>query len=214
MEQATPSRWKRAWTDREREVLRVYFGIESDSQVAQRLTRTVWGVRMEAWRVGLKRRDNYVLMPEVLRAFGVARNTLKRWMARRWLSGYRTRIAQAGHRLWAFSAASLLEFVDGYSWVYDVRKMQHGHWLTESAQAAHARDRWLTSEQIAECLHVAINTVATFARRGYGPFEQRPIRGGGRGTAFVLREADLSTVRENMVLLSRQGQRPTRAAVA
>lgn len=185
------SRRKCNWTPGEERFLTAWWGLKPDEWVARQLGRTIDGCELRAWRLGVKRTDNHFGFEETLEVFGIVRNTLRKWIDRGWVGARKAQIRAFGRTRWSITEASLQRLVTERSWLVDPTKMKAGHYLTALAQEAHDRERWLTTAQVAERIHVSLSAVTRYLNRGYGTFVERPHHGGRGNVVWLMREGDL-----------------------
>lgn len=189
---ATPNarRYKR-WTRREEVFLTGWWGIKPDEWVARQLGRTVDGCDLRAYHLGIRRMDNHLALDEAAAILGVCSRTITRWTSRGWVAMRRAPIKAYRWKRWSVSEESLRRLVTERSWQLDPAKMRPGHYLTQLAEEAHAREGWLTTAEAAARMNVAQSTVCKWLRRGYGHFVERLQMGGGRNVMTLVRERDL-----------------------
>lgn len=190
------ARRKCTWTAHEERFLLAWWGIRPDRWVARQLGRTVDGCELRAWRLGLRRRDQHFGFEEALSVFGIVRNTLHKWIARGWVTARKAPIKAYRRQQWSIAEASLFRLVDERSYLVDPAKMRPGHYLTELAKEAHAREGWRTTAEAAQLAHVAHNTFSKWLTKGYGPYFERPHHGGRGNVMRLVRARDVAGIAE------------------
>ena len=182
-----------AWTDEQDDFLNDTYGRITDTEIANKLGKSIEAIRRHATRKGLNRRMAIYSLNDVCYLFGVNYRTVTRWRKHRWTPARRSVIATGRYRIWTFFEDDLERFVRDMPWAYDPTLMAEGEYLTRIAHQVHRADPWLTTRDAAMLARVDADTVCGWCRNGLACQRRfyHKMRGGPHGGMYVIRRSDL-----------------------
>jgi hypothetical protein len=139
--------WNRSrhWTAQEVSYLEQYFGRVSDEHLAEHLGRPVWGIRLKAKRLGIRKRHVGLSASDLAAIFGVDRGTVTSWIDKGLLPARRA--YKVGlHRAWLVRDGAVEAFIRDHGQYVDFDKMPDGYYKDLARQ-----HRWYSLTEV-ECL--------------------------------------------------------------
>lgn len=189
------------WTRNEERRLRQLAGTLQVREIARILTRefavprTKAAVNTRAKLLGLSLWWEGYSQNEVSAIFGVCTTTVAHWRSDGLLSAEPWEVGRGSRGQWHFSDESLIAFIDGCTWAYDLYTMAAGRWRRR-AEVAQRADPYLTVYQLAAAWHVNPETVQRWGREGRIPTKRR-LAGLGL-PKLMFHAADLPGVRDEI----------------
>lgn len=204
--------WSPAWDDwtlEQEAALRALAGARPVQEIAAILSerfgvpRTIPAVRIRAKRLDLSVFQKGWSMRDVERLFGVGHRAIFTWWVQPGLLIGRRIVQRGPYTAWWFDVPDLERFVRESGWAYDWRRMDarrldslrrpEGSRLVMLARVVHLADPWLTYEDLARYVGLALGNLDRWRRRGLVP-HQRRMGAGGYGQIMV-RARDFVAIR-------------------
>lgn len=161
--------YQRPWTQDEIDYLSDNWGLLPDKAVARHLKRTVTACIIAAQRhAKVSRKMAFWTAHNVAELFGVDDHAVIRWIGAGVLQGRKSSVRCGdGHYAWQVDDQAIQAFIRQYPYHYDRSRLERGSFWRKLAEQAWRRDPYLTADEAAAELGVAVWTVHRHLRRGW-----------------------------------------------
>jgi len=177
--------WNRSrhWTAKEVSYLEQYFGRVADERMAHHLGRPVWGIRLKAKRLGIRKRHVGLNASDLAAIFGVDRGTVTSWIEKGLLPARRA--YKVGlKRAWLVRDEAVEAFIREHGQYIDFEKMPDGYYKDVARQ-----NRWYSLAELERLTGQSPRLVIQGIKAGL-------YRAAMRGPQFYLAAEELPKVRQ------------------
>ena len=174
--------WNRPehWSKAEVAYLERHYGMMTDEAIAKKLGRTVWGVRLKAKRLDIRKRDIGHSSRDVARLLGVEESAVSKvWIKRGLLPATAGFEIGGGRRQWVVTDAGIETFI-----------REHGHWIDARRvpedspfKALAMANAWISLTEVAERTGHSAHWLVWYFHAGLFPVRRK-------GTHWYMPAAD------------------------